>query len=155
MRSRTTPERSDPQQAYFDLKMPDVFLMSWFRALRSSCDLTTEKQVIVEVPGVLTPGVSDFRPEFEVVRSPVVVAFSRQFLANAEKRGIPLFMPWCARDAGMILHGWYKDDMSPLHWDAYEAVGNDVARSGNHHVEHIGMGVWQERNRMRRPNFVR
>lgn len=149
MESRKAPQRSDILAAYQDLKKPDVFLTIWYKRLYTECNLMPHETGVVEVAGALN-GLSDFQPEVREVRSSTLIRFYRSFCYQAEKRGIPLFMAWCGIDACMILHAWYKDELTSLHWEAYEALGNDVAKSGSHMVVHSGLGIWEVRGKMRR-----
>lgn len=140
-----TPERRNSQEAYFDLKTPDVFGLPFFSAKRSAVDLTAVRTAIVEIADGLDVGVDDYRVETVYVLNPVVVAFYHAFERSAKTRQIPLYLAWADETAGMILHGLYDDRLSPEHWAAYEAVGYDVARSSGFKVRHIGLGVWVER----------
>lgn len=137
------PLRVSPQEAYRDLKTPDLFGLMEYQRLRSLVDLRTSYVSVEEEGGDLVP--SDI-----ILRNPAVVAFYRSFLANCKKRGIPLFIAWLDRDAGLILHAHFKDRLTPEHWRAYEAIGYQVAKRQNHKVVHLGLGVWAERGALRR-----
>lgn len=127
--------------------MPDVFLSWSYQQLLSRIDMRETVTSVEERP--LDDGLCDFVPVQVVVRSPAVIAFYHAFRANARKRGIPIFLAWVDEVAGMILHGHYQEQMSPLHWDALRAVGEDVASTQSHKVKYLGLGVWAEREMLR------
>lgn len=141
---KTIPERTDVLEAYHDLKTPDIIgtVDYWTKSAR--CDLRPTVTEVIEF------GPGDFRSVDAVVRNPEVLKFYKAFRVSALKRGIPLFLSWVDLQAGQILHCYWEESLGPLHWEAYEALGLNVAITQSIKVEYLGHGIWQERKSLRR-----
>lgn len=132
-------------EAYCDLKTPDIVgsAMYWHKA--TLVDKRGEVRRVVARPGSADDYLQEFVVEAEQTKSLECLKFYRAFHTAALKRGIPLYLAWADMQGVGVLHVLFDDRFTDLHWQAYEALGLDVAKTQGFKVEHLGYGVWAER----------